>query len=326
MITIAMAAEWNKLTVNQLKAELQQRGLENTGKKADLVSRLEQYVKAEKPEKMNTDDQDIMEQIDEVTKDSGNNGIKAEETMEQDDEVPKSEDATKEGELAENEHEIDENMEDAQCVSNEEATENQEESKQTEGDEGTAVKEAEVMGEGGQGDGKEIEPAEKKEGEDAETKDEEKGEDGTKQEEEKKEQEFYDYTKNATGFILSLDNGRKIVIPNKDVLKSDLLCCNQPKTVWVYPITVDDITSGVLNDFMAKCVHFHITFHESDNDNDKSEKGYAEFIFGSEEEATEMTEVLSEQHEDLTVRQLTLRDKRSEILSDLPMEVLNEGK
>ena len=40
-----MAAEWNKLTVNQLKAELQQRGLENTGKKADLVSRLEQYVK-----------------------------------------------------------------------------------------------------------------------------------------------------------------------------------------------------------------------------------------------------------------------------------------
>jgi len=101
--------------------------------------------------------------------------------MEQDDEVPKSEDATKEGELAENEHEIDENMEDAQCVSNEEATENQEESKQTEGDEGTAVKEAEVMGEGGQGDGKEIEPAEKKEGEDAETKDEEKGEDGTKQ-------------------------------------------------------------------------------------------------------------------------------------------------
>ena len=54
---------------------------------------------------------------------------------------------------------------------------------------------------------------------------------------------------------------------------SDLLCCNQPKTVWVYPLSVDDITNGVLNEFMSSCIHFHITFHENDHDEDKSEKG-----------------------------------------------------
>jgi len=34
---------WNDLTVPQLKEELNVRGLETTGKKADLVARLEKY-------------------------------------------------------------------------------------------------------------------------------------------------------------------------------------------------------------------------------------------------------------------------------------------
>ena len=36
---------WNDLTVPQLKEELTVRGLETTGKKADLIARLEQYDK-----------------------------------------------------------------------------------------------------------------------------------------------------------------------------------------------------------------------------------------------------------------------------------------
>ena len=37
-----MATDWNRLTVSELKEELQNRGLEATGKKAELVARIEQ--------------------------------------------------------------------------------------------------------------------------------------------------------------------------------------------------------------------------------------------------------------------------------------------
>ena len=41
-IKIKMATDWNRLTVSELKEELQNRGLEATGKKAELVARIEQ--------------------------------------------------------------------------------------------------------------------------------------------------------------------------------------------------------------------------------------------------------------------------------------------
>ena len=39
-----MSTDWNKQTVAQLKAELTKRGLDTTGKKAELVERIEQSI------------------------------------------------------------------------------------------------------------------------------------------------------------------------------------------------------------------------------------------------------------------------------------------
>ena len=39
-ISLQMAVDWNKMTVNQLRAELIKRGLEKSGPKSELVKRL----------------------------------------------------------------------------------------------------------------------------------------------------------------------------------------------------------------------------------------------------------------------------------------------
>ena len=39
-----MATDWRRMTVQQLKAELKKLGLEETGRKSDLVDRLTKYT------------------------------------------------------------------------------------------------------------------------------------------------------------------------------------------------------------------------------------------------------------------------------------------
>jgi hypothetical protein len=74
---------WSKLTVTQLKEELEQRSLETTGKKADLVARLEAY------EQVNSNGD--AEEVAEVEEDAEDDEEQPECPEDDDDEIAREE-------------------------------------------------------------------------------------------------------------------------------------------------------------------------------------------------------------------------------------------
>lgn len=229
------------MTVMQLKAELTSRNLDASGKKAELVERLEQYEE----ENGKAPDADTPEQ-----------------------------------------------------------EENGEDEPMAEGDEEQQAEE-EGGGEEAEADGEKMET--------------EAAENGAEDEGEKKEKKDQgpDVTKIARGHCIALDDGTRIVIPPRDLIKIDLKQHARVKTVIVYPVKVEDIADCVFHEYLEKCMHFQLVFQENNHEKTKSENGFLELRFQSRDEAEEAEAQLSEIREGLKVKLCGPRDHTNAVVTEL---------
>lgn len=279
------------MTVLQLKAELSERNLDASGKKAELVQRLEEYEKENGPaetaengdgeteETVKTDD--IIEQLEQATQEEENDG-------------EANEAAPAEGQDAEAEGEETEGKE----------------TKQECGEEGEETTGEEVKQEAGE------------EGADAPAE----GEETKEEKEEVKKDEGPDITKIAKGFCLALDDGKKIVIPVRENIRIDLRQHSRVKTVVCYPVKVTDLADNTFQELFETCVHFSIVFQEHHHEKVKSENGYLELRFESREAAEEAAKKLAEMREDLKVKACGPRDMTNQVIADLKGEDEKTGQ
>jgi len=229
---IKMAKDWNKLTIAQLKEALTQRSLDTSGKKADLVARLDNYVEEAVEEEDQADQ--IISEIEEATAENGN------------------------------------------------------------GEEAAAE-------EGGDGEGKEEE----------EKKDEEK-----EAEETKDTKDDNKYPLNVEGRVTYLPwyNNKKIAVPIREQIRHDLTNESKRRSVVMYPVSISDLGDAKLQEYMDRCIHFHVVFQNDWQFKEKTTDGHIGFYFTNASDAEAMATEMEDWREDVHVKHLQPSDNRASLV------------
>lgn len=294
-----MATDWNKQTVAQLKAELTKKGLDTTGKKSDLVKRIEQSLaeETEKDENGTAAEEEMEGQEETAIEGEGEEG--KEEDV--DEEALLAEDGKEEADEekeAEEEMEADAEGEQEAEEATEDAGEEAAEAAAVEAAEEAAVEAAEEAAEG-EGD---EEAAEGGEEESEETKETKEGE----TEEETKEEEPEEPLEPDQDKII-----KEVEVPDKVDMRKDRTREMRFRRVFVWPVEWSDLQSEVFKTYMSKCLFF--TFRTLKEEDDAVVNGSVEIQFRTCAMAIEAAEKLKELREGVETKQLAPADTEESI-------------
>lgn len=284
--------DWSTLTVAALKAELSERGLVTTGRKAELVARLEASlsgIECIEPETQNTLNDTETETDTEPVTSQATPAEEREEPDEGDDEIPEGDEFVEWNEDADHEGAPDEAK-----VTDE------------------SVKAVESV------DDLKPESDEHKEGEEAKTS--ELKEDVLIEEGDVKTEEgelSVDVHREKDLFYLTW-HGKKITVPFKGEIMKDMLALSKLQTIIIYPITLPDIYNEELRKYMEQATG--VDMELEDTLPGKPPKGLLKLKFSTYTEAQQATEALKTLKEGIVIKQYSKDVVESHIMNTLRKE------
>lgn len=298
------ATDWNKLTIPQLKEQLKKRGLDQTGKKADLISRLLISEQADEDESKKTKgegtggqptkEETFVETTGDVEQMDTTDNPDADETAATEKPVTEGEDFSENitfDELDEKkEHQPTTTLEAADTLTVAEAKDAAASAAPTAEDAGGEGG-GEATGEGGEGKLEEAAAEEEEEEPDV------------------SDQFAIDMPKDRDCFKLTW-NSKKLIVPFRNEVHADLVPSFKERSLLIHPVELADLSSDVFKGLLERTQKFSIYFH--DKSSGKTTTGQVRLLLKSSAEAEEVKEQLKAFRETLTVDHLTFEFKDSD--------------
>lgn len=303
--------DWNKLTIPQLKEHLKKRGLDQSGKKADLIGRLvvsdqahqeetktvgEGTGESQPAEAENAETRDV-EHMD--TSDNQN----ADDTTASENPMAEGEDFTENitfEELAQKREPHEQNVEQQPAL---EAAETAAVAKATDAVHTEDAGEGGGAGEAAAAEGEEEGKPEAAAEEAAEVEEEEE------EEPDVSDQFAIDMPKDRDCFRLTW-NGKKFIVPFRNEVNADLLTSYKERSLLIQPVDLLELSSDVFKRLLERTQKFSIDFH--DRSSGKTTTGQVRLLLKSAAEAEEVKEELKAFRETLTIDHMAFEFKESD--------------
>jgi hypothetical protein len=279
--------DWSTLTVAALKAELAERGLQTTGRKADLVARLEANVSG-----TDHSETELRNGESKTENEPDTSQEPQEETDEVEDDIPDGDEFVEWNEDADHEGPADESKVGDDTVE--------------------SLKLVEVV------DELKLETDEPKESGETKTsgdKDDVNVEEGDVKKEDG--ELSVDVHREKDLFYLTWQS-KKLTVPFKGEITKDMLTLTKLQTVIIYPVVLADLYSEEIKKYAEQATGMEVELE--DTLPGKPPKGYLKLKLNTYEEAQQAIEALKTYKEGITVKNFSKEDNESHIMNRLRKE------